>query len=119
MDTDSNDYWDQSSVTVKSTKPLTSLKVVVRVIQTGGVSSSGTWTSLGEKVTVGQNSTSDQLGYVITLKSGITLAPGTYVFKVQYNHAQGGCDAGRDLYTVTAVTAVTADSDDEFLSGRF
>ncbi|WP_371576440.1 hypothetical protein [Streptomyces sp. NBC_01314] len=116
VDTDSNDYWDQSSVTVKSTKPLTSLKVVVRVIQTGGVSSSGTWTSLGDKVAVGQNSTSDQLGYVITLKSGITLAPGTYVFKVQYNHAQGGRDAGRDLYTVTAVTA---DSDDEFLSGRF
>ncbi|MFE7837569.1 hypothetical protein ACFU53_16490 [Streptomyces sp. NPDC057474] len=116
VDTDSNDYWDQSTVTVKSTEPLTSLKVVVRVIQTGGVSSSGTWTSLGDKVAVGQNSTSDQLGYVITLKSGVTLAPGTYVFKVQYNHAQGRRDAGRDLYTVTAVTA---DSDDEFLSGRF
>lgn len=80
------------------------------------MSSTGAWTSLGDKVAVGQNSTSDQLGYVITLKSGITLAPGTYVFKVQYNHAQGKRDAGRDLYTVTAVTA---DSDDEFLSGRF
>ncbi|WP_051948218.1 hypothetical protein [Streptomyces scabiei] len=116
VDADSNDFWDQSTITVKSTEPLTSLKVVVRVIQTGGVSSTGAWTSLGDKVAVGQNSTSDQLGYVITLKSGITLAPGTYVFKVQYNHAQGKRDAGRDLYTVTAVTA---DSDDEFLSGRF
>ncbi|MDX3584797.1 hypothetical protein OG920_33000 [Streptomyces europaeiscabiei] len=116
VEADSNDFWDQSTITVKSTEPLTSLKVVVRVIQTGGVSSTGAWTSLGDKVAVGQNSTSDQLGYVITLKSGITLAPGTYVFKVQYNHAQGKRDAGRDLYTVTAVTA---DSDDEFLSGRF
>lgn len=116
VESDSNDYWDQSVVTVKSTKPLTSLKVVVRVIQTGGVSSTGTWTSLGDKVAVGQNSTSDQLGYVITLKSGVTLDPGTYVFKVQYNHAQGRRDAGRDLYTVTAMAA---DSDDESLSGRF
>ncbi|UUU30469.1 hypothetical protein JIX56_11440 [Streptomyces sp. CA-210063] len=116
VDADSNDYWDQSTVTVKSTKPLTSLKVVVRIVQTGGVSSSGTWTSLGDKVAVGQNSTADQLGYVITLKSGVTLAAGTYVFKVQYNHDQGGRDAGRDLYTVTAVAT---DSDDNSVSGRF
>ncbi|BBC32468.1 hypothetical protein SGFS_037620 [Streptomyces graminofaciens] len=116
VEADSNDYWDQSIVTVKSTKPLTSLKVVVRIIQTGGVSSTGVWTSLGDKVAVGQNSTSDQLGYVITLKSGVTLDPGTYVFKVQYNHDQGRRDAGRDLYTVTAVAS---DSEDKFLSGRF
>lgn len=116
VDSDTNDFWDQSTITVKSTEPLTSLKVVVRVIQTGGVSSTGAWTSLGDKAAVGQNSTSDQIGYVITLKSGVTLAPGTYVFKVQYNHAQGRRDAARDLYTVTAVTS---DGDDESLSGRF
>ncbi|MDX3134337.1 hypothetical protein PV367_32155, partial [Streptomyces europaeiscabiei] len=75
VDSDSNDYWDQSTVTVKSTKPLGSLKVVVRVMQTGGVSSTGVWTSLGDDATVGENSTSDQLGYVITLKPGVTLAP--------------------------------------------
>ncbi|MEE1760670.1 hypothetical protein [Streptomyces sp. SP18BB07] len=116
VEADSNDYWDQSTVTVKSTKPLTSLKVVVRVIQTGGVSSTGAWTSLGDKIAVGQNATGDQIGYVMTLKSGVTLAPGTYVFKVQYDHAQGRRDAGRDLYTVTAVAN---GSDDESLSGRF
>ncbi|MGW1718820.1 hypothetical protein [Streptomyces sp. NPDC002156] len=116
VESDSNDYWDQSTITVKSTKPLSSLKVVVRVIQTGGVSSTGAWTSLGDKVAIGQNSTSDQLGYVITLKSGVTLAAGTYVFKVQYNHAEGARDAGRDLYTVTTVAS---DSEDKFLSGRF
>ncbi|MFF3381019.1 hypothetical protein ACFYXF_49755 [Streptomyces sp. NPDC002680] len=116
VESDSNDYWDQSTITVKSTKPLSSLKVVVRVIQTGGVSSTGAWTSLGDKVAIGQNSTSDQVGYVITLKSGVTLAAGTYVFKVQYNHAEGARDAGRDLYTVTTVAS---DSEDKFLSGRF
>lgn len=113
---DTNDFWDESTVTVKSTEPITSLKVVVRIIQTGGVKSTGTWTSLGDKAAVGQNADSDQIGYVITLKSGVTLAPGTYVFKVQYDHAQGRRDAGRDLYTVTAVAN---GSDDESLSGRF
>lgn len=115
VEPDSNVYWDESTVTVKSTEPITSLKVVVRVIQTGGVSSTGVWTSLGDKVAVGQNSTSEQIGYVITLKSGVTLAPGTYVFKVQYNHAQGTRDAGRDIYTVTAV----ANGSDAVVSGRF
>ncbi|MDX3644424.1 hypothetical protein [Streptomyces sp. MB09-02B] len=116
VEADSNAYWDESTVTVRSTEPITSLKIVVRVIQTGGVSSTGTWTSLGDKVAVGQNSTGEQIGYVITLKSGVTLAPGTYVFKVQYNHAQGTRDAGRDLYTVTAVAN---GSDDAVVSGRF
>ncbi|MBZ3904211.1 MULTISPECIES: hypothetical protein [Streptomyces] len=116
VEADSNAFWDQSTITVRSTKPIASLKVVVRVIQTGGVSSTGTWTSLGDRIAVGQNSTSDQLGYVFTLKSGVTLAAGTYVFKVQYDHAEGGRDAGRDLYTVTAVAG---DSEDKFLSGRF
>ncbi|WP_217177173.1 hypothetical protein [Streptomyces sp. AC495_CC817] len=92
------------------------LKVVVRIVQTGGVKSTGTWTSLGDRVAVGQNATSDQIGYVITLKSGVTLDPGTYVFKAQYDHAQGGRDAGRDLYTVAAVAN---GSDDASVSGRF
>ncbi|MFF7391381.1 hypothetical protein ACFZAE_23410 [Streptomyces scabiei] len=116
VEADSNAYWDQSVITVKSTKPITSLKVVVRIVQTGGVKSTGTWTSLGDRVAVGQNATSDQIGYVITLKSGVTLDPGTYVFKAQYDHAQGGRDAGRDLYTVAAVAN---GSDDASVSGRF
>lgn len=116
VDSDTNDYWDQSTVTVKSTKPLTSLKVVVRIAQTGDVSSTGAWSSLGDKVVVGQNANSDQLGYVVTLKSGITLAPGTYVFKFQYNHDQGDRDAGGDRYNVTAVST---DSVDEFRKGSF
>lgn len=116
VDADTNDYWDQSTVTVKSTKPLTSLKVVVRIIQTGGVSSTGAWSSLGDKVTVGQNAASGQVGHVITLKPAVTLDPGTYVLKVQYNHDQGNRDAARDLYSVTAVAT---DSDDEFREGRF
>jgi hypothetical protein len=111
-----NGYWDQSIVTVKSTKPLNSLKVVVKIIQTGGVASTGMWSSLGDKVSVATGGNSGELDYVVTLKSGITLDPGTYVFKFQYNHDQGNRDAGGDRYNVTAVST---DSVDEFRKGSF
>ncbi|GCB43616.1 hypothetical protein [Streptomyces sp. NL15-2K] len=113
---DDNGYWDQSIVTVKSTKTLSSLKVVVKIIQTGGVASTGTWTSLGDKVTVASGATSSELDYVVTLKSGVTLGPGTYVFKFQYNHDQGRRDAGGDRYNVTATTT---SSDSEYSKGGF
>lgn len=111
-----NAYWDQSIVTVKSTKPLSSLKVVVRIVQTGGVSSTGTWSSLGDKVSVATGGSNSELDYVVTLKSGNTLDPGTYLFKFQYNHDQGNRVAGGDRYNVTAVAT---DSDDEFRGGGF
>ncbi|SEP62448.1 hypothetical protein SAMN04487983_1001135 [Streptomyces sp. yr375] len=114
--TDNNSYWDQSIVTVKSTKSLSSLKVVVKIIQTGGVVNTGTWTSLGDQVTVASAASGSEVDYVMTLKSGITLSPGTYVFKLQYNHAQGNRDAGGDRYNVTATSTT---SDDEFLKGGF
>ncbi|NEA98867.1 hypothetical protein [Streptomyces sp. SID13726] len=111
-----NGYWDQSVVTVKTTKALSSLKVVVRIIQTGGVASTGVWSDLGDKVSVATGGGSSELDYVVTLKAGNTLAAGTYVFKFQYNHAKGDRDAGHDRYNVTTVAT---DSDDEFRSGGF
>ncbi|MCL8011513.1 hypothetical protein [Streptomyces sp. AS02] len=116
VESDTNDYWDQSTVTVKSTKPLTSLKVVVKIIQTGGVSSTGTWSSLGDKMQVATGGNGGELDYVVTLKSGNTLEPGTYVFKFQYNHDQGRRDAGGDRYNVTGVST---DSATEFRKGGF
>ncbi|WP_329222787.1 hypothetical protein OG352_36500 [Streptomyces sp. NBC_01485] len=113
---DNNAYWDQSVITVKSTKSLSSLKVVVKIIQTGGVVSTGTWTSLGDQVSVSSAASGGEVDYVVTLKSGVTLNPGTYLFKVQYNHAQGNRDAGGDRYNVTTTSTT---SDDEFLKGGF
>ncbi|MGW0822415.1 hypothetical protein [Streptomyces sp. NPDC002845] len=116
VDPDSNDYWDQSSITVKSTTALTEFKVVLRVIQTGGVQHTGFWSSLGDKVNVAQAADSTQLAYVVTLKTGVTLDPGTYVLQFQYNHDQGRRDAGRDRYNVNATSA---DSVSETRNGGF
>lgn len=113
---DDNGYWDQSVVTVKSTKALSSLKVVVKIIQTGGVASTGTWTSLGDRVTVHTGGNSGELDYVVTLNAGVTLDPGTYVLKFQYNHDQGTRDAGGDRYNVTATSTASVT---EFRKGGF
>jgi hypothetical protein len=113
---DDNGYWDQSVVTVKSTKALSSFKVVVKIIQTGGVASTGTWTSLGDKVTVHTGGTSGELDYVVTLNAGVTLDPGTYVLKFQFNHDQGIRDAGGDRYNVTATSTASVT---EFRKGGF
>ncbi|MEY9968442.1 hypothetical protein ABIA33_006526 [Streptacidiphilus sp. MAP12-16] len=40
--------------------------------------------------------------YEFTLRPGATLAPGSYEFAGQYNHAPGGRDAGQDTYQATA-----------------
>lgn len=114
--TDDNGYWDQSVVTVKSTKALSSLKVVVKIIQTGGVASTGTWTSLGDKVTVHTGGSSGELDYVVTLNAGVTLDPGTYVLKFQFNHDQGTRDAGGDRYNVSATSTASVT---EFRKGGF
>ena len=116
VDTDSNDYWDQSSITVRTTTALTALKVVVRIAQTGSVASTGSWSSLGDKVSVSAAADSSQLAYVVTLKSGVTIGAGTYVFQFQYNHSQGQRDAGGDRYNVTATST---GSSTEFIKGGF
>ncbi|MFI7412985.1 hypothetical protein ACIBU0_30365 [Streptomyces sp. NPDC049627] len=113
---DSNPYWDQSAVTVQTTKTLKSLKVVVKITQTGGVAGTGTWTNLGDKVSVASASSSGELDYVVTLKPGITVDPGTYIFRFQYNHNQGARDAGGDRYNVTATSTAGAT---EFRKGGF
>jgi hypothetical protein len=109
VETDTNNYWDQSLVVVKSTKALSGLKVVVKIIQTGAVANTGTWSSLNDRVSVSSGASSGELDYVITLKPGVTLDPGTYKFAVQYNHAPGHRDAGGDRYnvTTTSTTSVT------------
>lgn len=116
VDPDNHPYWSQSSVTVKTTTPLTKLKVVVRLVQTGGVYPTGAWSSLGDKTTVTSAVDSEQVIYVATLRQGFTIDPGTHVFTFQYQHEPYGRDAGRDVYNVTATSA---DSTTERQTGDF
>ncbi|MCO5974399.1 hypothetical protein [Actinoallomurus soli] len=97
-----NDYWAQENVTVSEAKPLTTLRVTVRVARTQNVRSTGSWSSLpGDtyQVTVGEER--NAIVYTWTVRSGRPVPPGRYVFAAQYARAPGGHDVHQDSYTVT------------------
>ncbi|MER5731521.1 hypothetical protein ABT084_24850 [Streptomyces sp. NPDC002138] len=99
----SNTYWAQSNVTLKTTQPLTALTIELRVTQTGGVQSTGSWRTLPAEdfaVTVQQGG--DAVVYRWVLKPGRTVPAGQHVFAGQYNHAAGEREARHDGYRVDA-----------------
>ncbi|MEU8676487.1 hypothetical protein [Streptomyces sp. NPDC048560] len=103
VSTNSNRYWAQSHVTVTTGEALSALVVELRVAQTGGVNSTGSWRSLPvEDFTVSARETNGFLVYRWTLKQGRTVPVGTHTFAGQYNHAEGARSARRDDYTVRA-----------------
>ncbi|MFF1711361.1 hypothetical protein [Streptomyces sp. NPDC058268] len=103
IDPRSNDFWAQSTLTFKTGKPLTALTVELRVAQTGGVTDTGNWRSLpADDFTVSVRKSDGDLVYRWTLKAGRTVPAGEHVFAGQYNHAEGGRDAGEDTYAAEA-----------------
>jgi len=106
VDPHSNSFWAQSNVTVKTRKPLTALTVELRITQTGGVQSTGSWQTLpGDDFTVSVQEDGGVLVYRWTLKPGRTVPVGQHVFAGQYNHATGGRDAYGDTYRADASSA--------------
>ncbi|MEV7137992.1 hypothetical protein [Streptomyces tauricus] len=116
VDPHSNEFWAQSNVTVKTEKQLTALSVVLKVRQTGGVTSAGSWRSAPEDdFTVSVAERDGFLTYTWTLKQGRTVWPGEWVFAGQYDHDRGGRDAGDDTYTAGA----RADGEELAVAGDF
>ncbi|MFV0128702.1 hypothetical protein ACLGI4_13450 [Streptomyces sp. HMX112] len=106
VDPHSNAYWAQNNLTLRTSAPLTSLTVEVRVAQTGGVAPTGSWRTLPETdFTVTVRESGGALVHRWTLKPGRGVPPGRHVFAVQYNHAAGARDAKGDTYAVTATAA--------------
>ncbi|MEU2677958.1 hypothetical protein ABZ638_13820 [Streptomyces sp. NPDC007107] len=100
LNPNSNSYWAQSEVTVKTTQPLSTLTVELRIALNGGVNTTGSWRSLPEKDFVASAREEDGfLVYRWTLKPGRSVPVGTHSFAGQYNHAEGTRDTGRDDYT--------------------
>ncbi|MGY0023095.1 hypothetical protein [Streptomyces sp. cg35] len=106
VDPGSNDFWAQSDVTFKTKEQLASLTVELRVAQTGRVADTGNWRSLpAEDFTVSVAERDGFLVYRWVLRSGRTVPPGQHVFAGQFDHAEGGRDAGRDTYSVSGRTS--------------
>ncbi|MGD6751192.1 hypothetical protein [Streptomyces sp. BH105] len=105
VDPGSNAYWAQSNVTFKTERELSSLTVELRVAQTGKVNSTGHWRSL--PAADFKESVTERDGFLVyrwVLRPGRTVPVGEHVFAGQYNHAEGGRDAGADRYSVRGLT---------------
>lgn len=116
IDPDGVDNWTQASVTVVTSETLTALEVTVRVVATPNLASTGAWsTVLTQFLVTAIERQPDALVYRFTLKPGVTLAPASYIFAVQYNHAVGGRDPSRDTYHAAAtVNGTRAEADGGF-----
>jgi hypothetical protein len=116
IDAHSIDNWAQGNVTVVTSETLTALEVSVRIVATPDLSSTGAWSTVpADDLVTTVEQQPDALVYRFTLKPGIRLAPGSYVFAVQYGHAVGGRDPSRDTYHATA----TADGTRVEVGGGF
>lgn len=102
IDPGSNPYWAQSEVIVKTGEPLTSLTVELRVAHTGGVLSTGSWTTLAtDDLRVSVRGEGSALVYRWTLKDRATVPAGRHVLAGQYNHAEGDRDIAGDAYSAS------------------
>ena len=90
LDSRSNSYWTQSNLTLTTTQPLTALTVEIRIVQTGGTKSTGTWQTLpGDDFTVTVQEAGGALVYRWVLKPGLTVPAGSHEFAAQFNNGSG------------------------------
>ncbi|WP_330348833.1 hypothetical protein [Streptomyces sp. NBC_00582] len=105
LDPKSTVYWTQSNLVLKTTQPLTSLTVEIRIVQTGGAKNTGTWQTLpGDDFTVTVQEAGGALVYRWVLKPGLTVPAGNHEFAAQFNNGDGDGvrSAAGDGYRVDA-----------------
>ncbi|MFC5661668.1 hypothetical protein ACFP3U_01585 [Kitasatospora misakiensis] len=106
IDPHSTIYWGQNNLTLKTSQPLTSLTVELRVAQTGDVRDAGNWRTLPpDDFNVTVQESGGALVYRWVLKPGKTVPAGQHEFAGQYNHATGARGAAGDSYRVEAKSA--------------
>ncbi|OIJ97672.1 hypothetical protein [Streptomyces monashensis] len=103
LDARSTVYWTQSNLVLKTTRPLTSLTIEMRIVQTGGVKNTGTWQTLPSgDFTVTAQEAGGTLVYRWVLKPGLTVPAGSFEFAAQFNNGTGKRSAAGDGYSVDA-----------------
>ncbi|MFF4270338.1 hypothetical protein [Streptomyces sp. NPDC001536] len=103
LDPQSTVYWTQSNLALKTTQPLTSLTVEIRIVQTGEAKNTGTWQTLpSADFTVTVQEAGGTLVYRWVLKPGLTVPAGSHEFAAQFNNGTGARSAAGDGYRVDA-----------------
>ncbi|MFG3054735.1 hypothetical protein ACGFZP_27800 [Kitasatospora sp. NPDC048239] len=106
IDPHSTVYWAQSNLALRTTQPLTSLTVELRITQTGEVRDTGNWRTLPvDDFTITVQESGGALVYRWVLKPGRTVPAGQHEFAAQYNHATGVRGSANDGYRVDAQSA--------------
>lgn len=101
VDTHSTVYWEQNTLAVDVAQPLTTLTVELRIAQSAGVQSTGSWqTAPPDDFTVSVVQTDGYLVYRWTLKPGRTIPAARQLFGAQFNHGTGKRDASKDTFLV-------------------
>lgn len=112
-------------VWVTSTKPVTDLRLTIRIAQTGGVTETGAGvfdqtdghnTPLPEtQMTTSVTRTADAVVFRFTLNDGVTLQPGTYQLQANYSYTgtENSRYTGGDSYTLNGKDPVTGGIDSE------
>ncbi|GIE29096.1 hypothetical protein Ait01nite_021410 [Actinoplanes italicus] len=94
--------WAQGNVTLTASETISALEVVINVAKSAGVKDAGRWSTVPETmITSTVTEEKNRLVYRFSLKQG-TLAPGSYVFAAQYQHAAGERDPATDTYGALA-----------------
>ncbi|GIE50429.1 hypothetical protein Ani05nite_39630 [Amorphoplanes nipponensis] len=116
LDPNTADGWTEDSVVLESARKLTALDVTVEVALTAGVTETGRWSTVSpDLLMITSSRTTKMLVFHFTLRSGATLAPGTYTFAAQFSHAAGKRSVADDSYAAK----VTGGGKDAKVSGGF
>ena len=119
LDPHSTQAWTQSNLALTSTATITALTVVVRIDRTSGVTDAGHWSSVpAELMTSTVDVQNTVIVYRFTLNTGATLAPGSYVFAAQFNHAGSTRAPTGDTFAATSYAARGSSSDSPTGSAR-
>jgi hypothetical protein len=106
IDAHSTVYWEQNDLTIDVAQPLSALTVELRVAQSTGVQSTGSWqTAPPDDFTVTVTQTDGYLVYRWTLKPGRTVPAARQLFAAQFNHSTGKRDASKDTFLVETTAA--------------
>jgi hypothetical protein len=97
-------FFDDEGVKLANTAPITALSLTITVQNTGGLSFSGQYNTVGGSITQSHSSTTSSITYQFSLAPGQTLSPGSYLFDAQMGANGTAHPTTGDTFTVTYTT---------------
>lgn len=97
-------FFDDEGVKLTTTAPVTALSVTITVQNTGGLSFSGAYNTVGGSISQSHTGTTPTIVYQYTLVAGQNLVPGSYLFDAQIGATGTAHPTTGDTFTVTGTS---------------